>query len=216
MTDEAKQTLNRLWTQRVQEGGADFVYFVDVSQFPEDVTDGCGFALLFGKALSKEYVRALQEGVQPQKREFHSLERKMGALARKIAAELEAAGYHSIAKLKSGRLPHKTVALRAGLGFIGKNNLLVSPEYGCALVLGKVLTNAPFVTESHPPMAPQCGDCTVCVESCPTGALRGTTWNLSLTRKDMLTRKLCTPCEKCLVLCPYTVKYSTQSTSEDT
>ena len=114
---------------------------------------------------------------------------------------------HHIAKLKTGRLPHKTVALRAGLGFIGKNNLLVTPEYGCALMLGKVLTTAPFVTTSEMPKQPQCGDCNICVNVCPSEALLGKTWSLNTTRDEIMVRKLCTLCLKCMVFCPYTAKY---------
>ena len=69
----------------------------------------------------------------------------MSTLAQELAEQLEAEGYKSIAKLKFGRLPHKAVALRAGLGFIGKNNLLVTAEYGCAVIL-QGYNHSPFVT----------------------------------------------------------------------
>jgi len=200
--------LNDLWARRIKDGGADFVCFVDVSMFPEKLTGGCGCAVLFGKALPKEYIRALAEGLQPEENALHNLKRKMDALSRKTAAALEAEGYRSIAAARSGMLPHKSAAVRAGLGFIGKNTLLVTPDYGCALCLGKVLTAAPFATASSPPPEPQCGDCRVCVEACPTGALSGTAWSPETARDEMLTRKRCTLCGKCLVLCPYTVKYA--------
>lgn len=102
----------------------------------------------------------------------------MDALAVKLADQLETEGYKSIAKLKVGRLSHKTVALRAGLGFIGKNNLLVTNQYGCAVMLGKVLTTAPFITMSEKVKEPQCGDCNICVDVCPSKALLGKTWSV--------------------------------------
>lgn len=205
---KTEPTLNGMWERRIKDAGAEFVCFVDVSMLPKNAAGGFPCAVLFGKALPKEFIRALRAGKEPRRQEIGSHVRKMEALSRKIAAELEAEGFQSITKLKSRNLPHKTAALRAGLGFIGKNNLLVSPDYGCALVLGKVLTDAPFKTESCEPPAPQCGDCAVCAEACHTDALRGTTWSLETTRDDMLSRKLCTLCGKCLVLCPYTVKYA--------
>jgi len=199
--------LNEAWEQYLKENGADFVYFVDISMLPKDVIEDYSCAVLFGKALSKEYISALRDGKEPKKKEVNNTERKMDALGRKLAERLEAEGYKSIAKLKAGRLPHKTVALRAGLGFIGKNNLLVTNRYGCALMFGKVLTTAPFVTTNEMSKEPQCGDCNICVDVCPTKALLGKTWDVTVTRDEMMTRKLCNLCLKCMIWCPYTMEY---------
>ncbi len=199
--------LNDLWEQRIKDSGADFVYFVDISMLPADIIEGYSCAILFGKALSREYISTLRAGQDPKRKEVFNIEHKMDALSEKIAGLLETEGYKSIAKLKTGRLPHKTVALRTGLGFIGKNNLLVTNQYGCALMLGKVLTTAPFTTMSKIPMEPQCGDCNICVNICPTEALLGKTWSVATTRDEIMTRKLCILCLKCMVWCPYTMEY---------
>ena len=200
-------TLNEIWERRIKDSGTDFVCFVDLSMLPAEMTEGYPCAVLFGKALSREYIRALKAGQQPKHKEVFNTEHRMDALAVQLAGWLEAEGYQSTAKLKSGRLPHKTVALKAGLGFIGKNNLLVTPRFGCALMLGKVLTAAPFITRSETPKEPECGECTICVKVCPTGALHGKTWNTAVTREEMMSRKLCTLCLKCMVFCPYTAEY---------
>ena len=199
--------LNEVWEQRIKDSGADFVYFVDISVLPVDIIEGYSCAVLFGKTLSREYISTLRAGQEPKRKEVFNIEHKMDALAVKIADRLEAEGYKSSAKLKSGRLPHKTVALRTGLGFIGKNNLLVTNQYGCALMLGKVLTTAPFITMSEMPKEPQCGNCNICVNVCPTKALLGKTWSVTTTRDEIMTRKLCTSCLKCMVWCPYTNEY---------
>jgi epoxyqueuosine reductase QueG len=201
-------SLTLQWERRIRDGGADFVHFVDLSILPPEMVEGYPCAVLFGKALSREYVSAIRAGLEPKRKEVNNTERKMDALAVKVADWLEADGYQSIARLKPGKLPHKTVALRAGLGFIGKNNLLVTSRYGCALMLGKVLTMAPFVTSSVLAKEPQCGDCRICVDVCPTGALLGKTWSVTTTREEILTRKHCNLCLKCMVYCPYTVKYA--------
>ncbi len=200
--------LNQIWEQRIREKGTDFVHFVDASVLPAEAVSGYTCAVLFGKALSKEYLSDMRAEREPKSREFGNTERKMDALAVKLAGWLEAEGYKSAAKFKFGTLPHKTVALRAGLGFIGKNNLLVNGVHGCALVLGKVLTDAPFVTMSTPVQEPQCGECRACADACPTGALPGTPWSIGTTRDQILTRKLCTMCLKCMVHCPYTERYA--------
>lgn len=208
--------LNEIWEQRIKDSGADFVYFVDISMLPADIIEGYSCAVLFGKTLSREYISTLRAGQEPKQKEVFNIEHKMDALAVRLAGRLETEGYKSIAKLKSGRLPHKTVALRTGLGFIGKNNLLVTTQYGCALMLGKVLTTAPFITMSEMPKEPQCGNCNICVNVCPTKALLGKTWSVTTTRDEIMTRKLCTLCLKCMVWCPYTMEYIRRHTASAT
>ena len=201
--------LNGIWEQYLKDNGADFVYFIDASAFPTDVVSGYACVVLFGKILSKEYINTLKANQKPKQQEFSNTERKMDALAEKLVNRLETEGHKSISKFKFARLPHKTVALRAGLGFIGKNNLLINEQYGCALVLGKVLTTAPFVTtKSVSPKKPKCGDCKVCVDVCPTKALHGKTWDITTTRDEIMVRKLCCCCLKCMIWCPYTEKYA--------
>lgn len=200
--------LNDIWKQYLKDNGVDFVNFINASTFPTDVVNGYNCVVLFGKVLSKEYINALKAGKKPKRQEFSATERKMDTLAEKLANRLNIEGYKSISKLKFALLPHKTVALRAGLGFIGKNNLLINDKYGCALVLGKVLTKTPFVTtKSVSPKKPQCGNCNVCVDVCPTKALYGKTWNITTTRDEIMVRKLCNCCLKCMIWCPYTEKY---------
>ncbi len=201
--------LNETWKQYLKDNGADFVYFIDASTFSIDVVNGYACVVLFGKVLSKEYINIIKADQKPKQQEFINTERKMDALADKLVNRLETEGYKSISKFKFARLPHKTVALRAGLGFIGKNNLLINDKYGCALVLGKVLTTTPFVTiKSVSPKKPKCGDCKVCVDMCPTKALHGKTWSITTTRDEIMVRKLCCCCLKCMVWCPYTEKYA--------
>lgn len=203
----ANKELNDAWEQRIKSSGADFVFFVDISMLPAEIIEDYSCAVLFGKALSREYISTLRAGQAPKTKEVFNTERKMDTLAVKIASQLESEGYKSIGKLKTGRLPHKTVALRAGLGFIGKNNLLVTPQYGCAVMLGKVLTTAPFKTMSKELEEPKCGDCSICVNVCPTKALLGKTWTITTTREEIITRKLCNLCLKCMLWCPYTAEY---------
>ncbi len=69
-----------------------------------------------------------------------------------------------------GHLSHKEVALRAGLGWIGRNNLLVTPEYGCRVRLATVLTNFPL--DCGEPIGRDCGECRNCLEVCPAGAIK--------------------------------------------
>src|SRR6266704_920972 len=60
-------------------------------------------------------------------------------------------------------------AARAGIGFYGKNTMLITRRHGSWVVLGTLVTTA--VVEATPPLDLDCGSCTLCIEACPTGAL---------------------------------------------
>ncbi|WP_342526107.1 tRNA epoxyqueuosine(34) reductase QueG [Chryseomicrobium sp. FSL W7-1435] len=77
------------------------------------------------------------------------------------------------AKLKSmvdtGELSDRAVAERAGIGWSAKNCSIITPEFGSYVYLGEMLTTIPF--EPSIPMEDECGDCRLCLDVCPTGAL---------------------------------------------
>ncbi len=104
-------------------------------------------------------------------------------------------------------MPHKTIALLAGLGWIGKHNLLVTQEFGSAICMCTVLTNAPIQTVLHTPSNSLCGDCNICKNICPANALKGTSWKIGTSRNAIVDVFECSPCLKCLALCPWTQKY---------
>jgi epoxyqueuosine reductase len=63
----------------------------------------------------------------------------------------------------------REAAARAGVGFYGKNTLLITRRFGSWVVLGTLLTEAEV--EPTPPLALDCGSCRLCIDACPTGAL---------------------------------------------
>ncbi|MCX8181927.1 MAG: 4Fe-4S dicluster domain-containing protein [Candidatus Methanomethyliaceae archaeon] len=69
-----------------------------------------------------------------------------------------------------GHASHKAFACAAGVGWIGRNGLLVNPVYGPRVRLGTVLTDMPL--KPGKPLKNQCGKCRLCVDSCPSGALK--------------------------------------------
>jgi epoxyqueuosine reductase len=67
-------------------------------------------------------------------------------------------------------ISHKHVAVETGIGWIGRNNLLVTPQFGARVRLITVLTNMPL----HPdrPASFGCGECHACLQSCPYGSIK--------------------------------------------
>jgi epoxyqueuosine reductase len=63
----------------------------------------------------------------------------------------------------------REAAARAGVGFYGKNTLLITRRHGSWVVLGTLVTDVEL--EATPPLATDCGSCTLCIEACPTNAL---------------------------------------------
>ncbi|UQZ37540.1 tRNA epoxyqueuosine(34) reductase QueG [Paenibacillus sp. PK3_47] len=71
----------------------------------------------------------------------------------------------------TGVLVDRAVAERSGIGFSGKNCSIISPKWGSWIYLGEMVTSIPFPPDA--PVEEGCGDCTKCIDACPTGALVG-------------------------------------------
>src|SRR5699024_3865716 len=71
----------------------------------------------------------------------------------------------------TGVLSDREVARRSGLGFIGKNGFVINPKLGTYSYLGEMIVSYPFPEDEE--LLDSCGDCNICVDRCPTGALVG-------------------------------------------
>ncbi len=79
---------------------------------------------------------------------------------------------------------HKMAATRAGLGWIGKTDLLVSERFGPRIRLATVLTHYRFDHLGIPITESRCGKCDICVTACPGQAANGKLWNDALDRDE--------------------------------
>lgn len=115
----------------------------------------------------------------------------------------------------TGELSDRAVAERAGIGFSGKNCSIITEEFGSFVYLGEIITNIPF--EPDKPVELSCGDCRICLDACPTGALvqggqldaqrclsflSQTKVNLPNSFKEKLGTRLY-GCDTCQLVCPY-------------
>lgn len=100
-------------------------------------------------------------------------------IALRIANRIQAEGYAALPipasqvtrpEMHQGAISHKAIAALAGLGWIGKSQLLVSPEFGPRLRFASILTTTPLNPRS--PLENKCGECDVCVRACPTHAIK--------------------------------------------
>lgn len=107
-------------------------------------------------------------------RDYHKIIKKnlkkLVSYLKEIAPEHEHKAY-----VDTGPILERALAEQAGIGVIGKNSCLITPEYGSWVFLSEVITTlplaekpapSPFKIKSHP-----CGNCTKCIDACPTGAI---------------------------------------------
>jgi epoxyqueuosine reductase len=110
---------------------------------------------------------------------------------------------------------HKMAATSAGLGWVGKNGLLISPDHGPRLSLVTVLTDA-RITPDAPMEHSLCGDCVLCVQHCPSKAITGARWSRQTPFVELVKLDSCRGhkagkrkidgkpnCGLCITVCPY-------------
>ena len=226
LTDEIKKILHY--------NGADLIGIGDMS-----MVENCNFrvGIAVAVALPKNIVIDLQQA--PTKEYYnlyHSLNGKLNEIVMAGEYFLKRKGYETYAQTterveinqnKSSWLPHKTVATRGGLGWIGKNCLLITQQYGSAIRISSLLTNAPLKCD-EPINQSYCGTCNQCVKNCPAQALKDTLWTMGMQRDKIVDIEKCYKkqveimlkstgiesdlCGKCFAICAYTKKYLNDTT----
>ncbi|MCX8131704.1 MAG: epoxyqueuosine reductase [Clostridia bacterium] len=197
------------------------VRFVNIEGMDKVQSRGYKRAIWFAIPMSKEYIRRFNNYQCEDAEEFRKLEKETDAIADLLAEHIEKKGYSACSQSEESNtdngaymentmvslLPHKTIALLSGIGWIGKNNLLVTRDYGCALSTCTVLTNAPINISSEKTQIHDnlCGGCTKCQEFC--NCFTGRAWNTDMSREEIMNVYDCARCLKCLMFCPWTKKH---------
>ncbi len=116
--------------------------------------------------------------------------------------------------------PFKESAIKAGLGFIGKNCLFISYTYGPRVRLSAILVKSALAPELWPQNVEYkslCGDCRICVDACPHHSLKNVEWAPGVNREDIIDIHHCNArrslyiknhgrkhaCGFCLLSCPF-------------
>lgn len=102
-------------------------------------------------------------------RDYHRVVSKLTKRLARRLSEKWGAAFRGVAATDATPLMERELAARAGIGWIGKNTMVIHPAKGSWMVLGELLTNLDITVDQ--PMADHCGSCRRCIEACPTAAL---------------------------------------------
>jgi epoxyqueuosine reductase QueG len=221
--------------QRIRELGADLVGIADLEPLrklefiePTDLLKPFSRAISIGVQLPASAFEMITDQPTPiYSNIYNTANRLLDELAFKTAVALQKDGYNSLPVPASqlldwdklyGAISHKAVARIAGLGWQGKNLLLITPQYGSRVRLVTVLTDAPLQTDE--PLQNRCGKCMLCRDACPVGAIKGiSTKDNYSTREEAIYLDRCSKklieefaklegigfpiCGICIKACPY-------------
>jgi epoxyqueuosine reductase len=225
-------TLNEELLSFLKSNGVSLIGFADLKEIPSETRDGFPIGISIAVALDPHVMSDVKDGpTTDYYAEYKRLNASLDNLGQKTEQYLVNKGHkakvcpttHEEDKTNlSAKLSHKTVATRAGLGWIGKCALLVTRKYGSAIRLTTVLTDAPLDV-GKPINESLCAHCTRCVDACPAQALTGENWQAGMPRESLYNAFKCRDkaralalksfgepvsiCGICIVACPWTQDY---------
>lgn len=135
---------------------------------------------------------------------------------------LEEAGAKAVALTDSNTLPERYIAYIAGVGFVGKNNMIITKEHGSYVFLGEIITDVDIFDDDvrsfdEIKMFKECGECEICYKECPTKSINKIKKNSNIcmsyiTQKKEIDDKFIKimdgrifGCDSCQLKCPYNV-----------
>ena len=213
--------------------GADMVGVADLRSIAPDIRYNLPVGVSIAVALAPDIIAGIKGGPNWQYyNEYKRVNNLLDTLSPYLVKFLQEKGQKAqwLAATNTGinwetlstHLPHKTIATRAGLGWIGKCALLVTREFGSAVRLTTVLTDAELPV-GEPVDISRCGDCSACVDACPSHAISGINWSAGIPRNSIYDAFACIKtarefekfrkgvhdniCGICIAVCPWTQKY---------
>jgi epoxyqueuosine reductase len=201
--------------QGICEQGGEFL-----TQFPRAVSHG--FALANGIVNTLVHHNSVAALNNYWYYVYQIVNPRLDSISLMLAQCLDRAGFHAFVVPSSqtvdrtrlaGVFSHKLAAHLAGLGWIGKSALLITPEHGPRVRWGTVLTDAPL--EAGIPMDEMCRDCCACVDGCPARAFTGQAFDIPRLRREIFVAEACNDylherektrhksCGICVYICPF-------------
>ncbi len=170
-----------------------------------------GYGTVIGCRLDDKIIDSIETGPNVGYHElYQEVNRELAEIATGVEAELRSNGIKALGiaptlmstdrgeafdRTLSLDFSHKMTGTRAGLGWIGKSDLLITREFGPRVRLVSVLFDAPVEYCGEPVVKSECGSCDLCVQSCPAQALSGAVWDIDTTREVIFDAFKCR--EKC-------------------
>ncbi|MBP7737645.1 MAG: epoxyqueuosine reductase [Spirochaetes bacterium] len=215
----------------------DYIGFADIRPYEDElarqggsIVAGYGSAVSIGMAIPDSIADFLPQrddvnvSCQYRTHGYDVLNERLNMAASVLSSWLNRSGHRTLPIAVANRtdmenavptVSHKTVAHIAGLGWIGKNCLLVTEDHGPRVRFISVLTRAPLRTVNNP-LEQRCGDCRECVTACPVKAIKGRNYVAGEAREERLDFIKChnyfeglkksrayPVCGLCLHACPY-------------
>jgi len=184
---EIREIHYRMLQEENRRMGGDLFGVADLTQTPLATYD-LGKDLLgklpFGVAIGVRLADAVLEAIEDHPtllylHHYRQANYRLDRIALDLTALIQRAGGNAIPIAASqivdwegqrGHLSHKALARAAGLGWRGRNNLLVTSAFGARVRLVSILTDLPMLIDS--PLDSSCGQCRRCLAACPAGAIK--------------------------------------------
>ncbi|MDR2017807.1 MAG: hypothetical protein LBQ00_02860 [Syntrophobacterales bacterium] len=162
-------------------GIADFTaYDKEMTGVDKDVCLHYRRAICFGLVLSREVLSTVLDGPNPlYLHHYRQLNSRLDTIAYYVSREIERKGYRSLPfaasqvvdwRNQKAHISHRHIAELAGIGWIGRNNLLIHPSLGAHVRYNTVLTDMPL--DAGKPLDTACGECKKCIAVCPASAIK--------------------------------------------
>ena len=203
--------INNFITQVLTDRSKYLVGFADMTGLINEKYSGYNYAISLARHLDKKIINSIDKG--PNRAYFdhyNEINQELTEAVQKISAKLTKDGfvnipisptvtddiltdnYHTTLRMA---FSHKMAATRAGIGWIGKTDLLVTKEYGPRVRLASILLKTRISEPTVPIEESRCGDCEICAINCPAQAATGDLWDIHTDRDRFYNAFKCM--EKC-------------------
>jgi len=158
------------------------------------------YGISLARKLDDLIIDAIKDGPTPAYYDlYHSINMELNDKVIKIAGIINNYGINafpvkatladseldeSYARTLRYKISHKMVATRAGIGWIGKTDLLITKRFGPRVRLAGILTSESISSPGAPIEESLCGNCDVCVKKCPASASNGSLWSKDIDRDE--------------------------------